>query len=209
MMKKDCTQTLYRKELKGKILRTAMEMFTQKGIRAVKMDDIATTLSISKRTLYEIYADKEQLLLEGVRLHHKEKSEYMENFSMRPEHNVMDIIIEFFHREMEDLAATNPQFVSDMHKYHNVTAYLEQEHERHNTETMFFFERGIREGFFRPDLDYQIVSGMGNIAMKYVVEAKIYKEFNMQHLFRNIVLILIRGFCTQKGIEIIDERLKV
>ena len=39
-MKKTCTQTLYRQELKGKILQTAMEEFTQKGVRAVKMDDI-------------------------------------------------------------------------------------------------------------------------------------------------------------------------
>ena len=61
-MKKTCTQTLYRQELKGKILQTAMEEFTQKGVRAVKMDDIATRLSISKRTLYEIYSNKEDFV---------------------------------------------------------------------------------------------------------------------------------------------------
>lgn len=39
-------------------------MFYQHGIRKVKMDDIAKRLRISKRTVYEIYADKEDLLLE-------------------------------------------------------------------------------------------------------------------------------------------------
>ena len=38
--------------------------FAEKGIRAVKMDDIARMLTISKRTLYEIYPNKEELLLE-------------------------------------------------------------------------------------------------------------------------------------------------
>lgn len=57
----------YRNELKFRIIRTAMPLFKQKGIKAVRMDDIANILSISKRTLYEIYNNKEDLLLEGVK----------------------------------------------------------------------------------------------------------------------------------------------
>ena len=59
-------ETIYRKELKGKILKTAMEQFLLHGIKKIKMDDIAKLLGISKRTLYEIYQDKEQLLYEGL-----------------------------------------------------------------------------------------------------------------------------------------------
>lgn len=59
-------ETIYRKELKGKILKTAMEQFLLHGIKKIKMDDIAKILGISKRTLYEIYQDKEQLLYEGL-----------------------------------------------------------------------------------------------------------------------------------------------
>ena len=207
IMKKTCTQTLYRQEWKGKILQTAMEEFTQKGVRAVKMDDIATRLSISKRTLYEIYSNKEDLLLEGVRLYHKESAAYMYFFSIQPEHNVMDISIEFYQKKMGDLARTNPVFYSDIHKYETVTAFLEEEHERNEEEACRFFERGIHEGFFRPDFDYGIISRIGNVAMKYVMETKMYQEYDMQYIFRNIVFTLIRGFCTQKGIEIIDKRL--
>lgn len=56
----------YRQELRPRILETAMTLFRKHGIRQVKMDDIAATLGISKRTLYELYANKEKLLLEGV-----------------------------------------------------------------------------------------------------------------------------------------------
>lgn len=63
-MKRTRATTEYRKELKGKILEVALCEFKQKGIRAVKMDDIARMLTISKRTLYEIYPNKEELLLE-------------------------------------------------------------------------------------------------------------------------------------------------
>lgn len=51
--------TVYRENLKIKILDTSMQLFKQKGIRAVKMDDIANDMGISKRTLYEIYSNKE------------------------------------------------------------------------------------------------------------------------------------------------------
>ena len=47
--------TAYKKSLKGRIMETAMKAFAERGVKAVKMDDIAQMLSISKRTLYEIY----------------------------------------------------------------------------------------------------------------------------------------------------------
>ena len=53
------------------ILRTALEQFTKRGIKDVKMDDIASILSISKRTIYELFNDKEQLLLEALKLHNE------------------------------------------------------------------------------------------------------------------------------------------
>lgn len=57
--------TEYRKHLKERILTVAMQAFKQHGIRNVRMDDIATTLAISKRTIYETYSNKEELLLDG------------------------------------------------------------------------------------------------------------------------------------------------
>ena len=208
-MKKVCPQTLYRKKLRGEILQAAMQEFTRKGIRSVKMDDIATKLSISKRTLYETFSNKEELLLEGVRLHHEEFSAHMMSFANRPKHTVMDIIVEFYQLQMKDLARVNPMFYSDMHKYKSVTKFLEKEHDKKEHEACYFFERGINEGFFRADFDYGIISRVGSAALHYVMETKMYQKYDMQYIFRNVVFTLIRGFCTQKGINIIDKRLKV
>ena len=49
--------TAYKKLLKGRILETAMKAFAERGVKAVRMDDVAQMLGISKRTLYEIYRD--------------------------------------------------------------------------------------------------------------------------------------------------------
>jgi len=57
-------------ETRNKIAKTALQMFSLRGCRAVTMDDIAQTLHISKRTLYETYANKEELLAECLKMVH-------------------------------------------------------------------------------------------------------------------------------------------
>lgn len=47
---------------KGRIIDQAMQMFVSQGIKSVRMDDIAQQLGVSKRTLYEMFGDKEGLL---------------------------------------------------------------------------------------------------------------------------------------------------
>ena len=76
MQKINCL-TAYRQELQEHILAAAMEEFRRRGVRAVKMDDIAGKLAISKRTLYEIYENKETLLLEALKLHEQQTDTHM------------------------------------------------------------------------------------------------------------------------------------
>src|SRR3982074_1681456 len=49
-------------EVKERILTKADELFMQYGIRSVSMDDIATQLGISKKTIYQYFADKDELV---------------------------------------------------------------------------------------------------------------------------------------------------
>ena len=56
----------YKQSLRSKIIETALKAFRAHGIRAVTMDDVATELKISKRTLYEIFGNKEEVLSECV-----------------------------------------------------------------------------------------------------------------------------------------------
>lgn len=47
---------------KEEIIRTTQELIARNGIRAVRVDEIAQTLGISKRTLYEKFTDKNDLV---------------------------------------------------------------------------------------------------------------------------------------------------
>lgn len=60
---------------KTKIVETAIELFNENGFKGVTMDDIATNLHISKRTMYEIFASKNDLVRECLTQIHREMAE--------------------------------------------------------------------------------------------------------------------------------------
>ena len=196
---KNITPTIYRQELKGKILVTAMSLFKREGIKRVKMDDIAQALSISKRTLYEIYENKEQLLCEGVIYEHQLRQEQLRQFTEQAE-NEIEVVMEFIRQEIVLLGGINPLFFSELAKYERVVELLNEEHEQKRLHSMEFVKRGVEKGYFRSDINYDIVTKMSDAVVQHVMLTRMYEEYPLSEIFRNHVDILFRGICTDKGI---------
>lgn len=123
-MSKLTSPQAYREELKQRIIDVAMKEFWQKGVKAVKMDDIANDLTISKRTLYETYENKEVLLLEVLKHHKQQQHNHVADFSEKVNGNVMDIIFELYNMHVESCKKINPIFYEELKKYQKVTEYL-------------------------------------------------------------------------------------
>lgn len=198
----------HREDLRGQILRVAIREFTTIGVKAVKMDDIARTLKISKRTLYEIYENKETLLMECVVRRMQVFEAKMECFAATGDRQVIDILLEFYRLQMEELRDMNPLYFEDLHRYPRVTAYLDQTRRDHNVRSKAFFKRGVDEGYFRGDFNYDMISRLGSSTMQNVMEYKLYKLYSLQDIFRNVIMLFIRGLCTAKGIEELDRQLE-
>lgn len=203
-MHKDIQLTNYRTELPGKILKTAMHEFLHRGVKSVKMDDIANHLGISKRTLYEIYSNKEELLLECVRLQEEDNDRHMFEYSNMPNHSVIDIFIEFYKHQIEGVSNVSPAFFQDINKYQSVVDFYERKRAVRNRDAKSFFMRGVREGFFRSDVDFDIVLRICQKSMEYAMRTEMYKEYNMKHLLHNILFLFLRGVCTAEGIVKLD-----
>lgn len=199
--------TEYRKELRGRILEVAMQDFIQRGIRAVKMDDIAGSLGISKRTLYEIFPNKESLLLEGIRLKQAMGEEEMAKYVTEKNPNTMDIIMKFYHMQMEELSSLPMTFITEISRYPLVTEFLRKKHQKSEENANRFFQRGVKEGYFRSDVDYELISRLGEGMTQNAIARQLYFQYEPQYIFRNIIFLFLRGFCTQKGLEYIDNTL--
>jgi AcrR family transcriptional regulator len=207
-MRKNGHPTNYRQELRDKILRTAIRLFKQHGVKSVKMDDISNVLAISKRTLYEIYDNKEELLLAGVRLDKMNKRQQMEAFATKGNHNEIEVMAKFVKIQMEDLNNISPLFFSEIGLYKRVVSFLQEHKAEQRRYILDFIQQGVEHGYFMPGLNYDIVIDMGDGVMNHVMETKLYEQYPIQEIFHNYVSVLMRGYCTDKGIQELDKLFK-
>jgi AcrR family transcriptional regulator len=194
----------YKQGLRDKIITSAMLAFAKKGIRQVKMDDVASELGISKRTLYEIFDKKEDLLYEGVKFYLGDRRTQMEVKAQECK-NVMEIILQAYKLKVEEFRQTNPCFYTDLVKYPKVARYLAQQNQQMLTNMTKFIERGIEEGYFRKEVNPELVARLFDALGKYVMEQQLYCLYTIEDIFTNLVFVTIRGICTEKGIEVIKQ----
>ena len=196
--------TAYRLALKEKILQTATSAFVEKGIKDVKMDDIANALSISKRTLYEIYGDKETLLFEVVKRHTQNKREILRKYGEEG-HHVIEIILEAYRLRVKESHDVNPAFYEDIIRYPQIVKYMESQREENKEQFMLFMQRGVKEGLFRADVDYTILPHLFEAIAQYVMKTNLYNKYSLEQIFTNLLLVPLRGFSTEKGLKILNE----
>lgn len=207
VMRTSISPTAYRQELKGKILEVSMNEFKSKGVYSVRMDDIAQKLSISKRTLYEIYANKQELLLECIKMVEDRREEDLSSFASDKSRGAIDIIMEFYRVQIKDLANVNPVFYEDVKKFKVVRDYLRERHLQHQQRGVMFLTKGMEDGYFREDVDFELISRLAEKLSEFVMESRLYNQYGLEHVFRNIILLFFRGLCTPKGIKVMDQLL--
>ena len=204
-MQKKKTITAYKKGLREVILNTAMKAFAEKGIRAVKMDDIAESLTISKRTMYELYATKEELLYEGVKAYReRQKAKIAELGKCK---DLMEILMKYYRIKVEEGHSTSQAFYNDLIKYPRVLRYLNREKMHTRENLLKFFERGVYEGYFRDDINYELAARLFDAIGRYVMEQRLYSQYSIEELFTSLSFVSLRGLCTEKGLQKLERLL--
>ena len=198
----------YRKELRRKIVDYAMPEFYKRGIKSVKMDEISQGLHVSKRTVYEIFGDKEELLLAGLKMKDLELRDRLEKYACNQAHNVIDILAYFYKEQMESNGLVGAAFYEEIHRMPRVIDYFRQEHEQEHGARIKFLEQGVKEGLFRDDVDYQLTMELIHVSMSEIMHLQLYKTYTMQMIFDNFFLVIIRGFCTERGLEMLNRAIE-
>lgn len=141
-------------ELTEKITRAADRLFTRFGVRSVTMDDVAREISISKKTLYKCFRDKDQLVRTTIAEHIERMDRDIEQILSREPDPVLQIarIAEFV---MEVNRQINPSVMYDLRKYHHecYSEFVKHRDTHTFNSVMQNIGKGIEMGYFRPDLD--------------------------------------------------------
>lgn len=197
----------FRVLLSRRIIDKATEMFLTKGIKAVKMDDVANDLSISKRTLYEIFCNKEMLLLHCVRRLKEERDDHFKNFNKLNHHSEIEMILEYYRYQLRRSSNVSIKFVKELQKYPVVVKWLDESKRKEKAVAKSFFEQGVRNGYFREDVNFKLVGDYAEIAITNSMENGLMDKYGIQEVFRNITMLYVRGLCTLKGIEELEKML--
>lgn len=190
--------------VKGHIVRAAAKAFTQKGVKTVRMDDIAGGLSISKRTLYELFHDKEDLLLDVMKLHREEMQKYMVRVASEAD-NVLEVLLKFFRRNARYFQNTNRKFFEDIGKYPKVMRYIDESRKENLDSAMAFYRKGVEQGIFRDDVNYDIVRVMVSEQMNLLLHSEIGKSYSPGEIYETVIFMHMRGISTEKGLKIVDD----
>ena len=168
--------------LKERVVAKASMLFMRNGIKSVTMDNIAGQMGISKRTLYENFRDKDELLMECFIYQSKEAQKEFEKIAVTCA-NSMELLLRIFFYTWRKLRNTNRNFYSDM------------------------MEQGKREGLIRPDLKIEIVLMLLGAQFEMLKNSEEFdtSRYSFIEIFETIFINFIRGIATTKGVAFIEE----
>jgi len=179
---------------KERILRTAANLFANYGIKGVSMSQIAGALCISKKTLYEQFENKEDLLSECLDYERKRMNKIMEN----TEHESGNPV-EAFILGLTDLYQYKsnfcPSFLKDIKRFPQLHHKFIINKERLRGKYIGYLNRGVQQGYFMPEYDYERIS-------EIIVEQFIEGRSSIQQ--PHFMMTFLRGICTEKGLETLN-----
>lgn len=192
------------KSQKEQIIQRISELFLIYGLRSTSMDDIANHLRISKKTLYQHFKNKddvvEQVML--ARLHdQKIRLELQEEDRQNPI-AIIDSTKRFIIARLNSLHPSND---FDMKKYHpEVYARIKDTEEKLKGEFLTtLLDQGIKQGYFRRDIDRDLQIYLLNTPLRYLSDPEM--SANMQYPISDVVCTIldnfIRAISTEKGLQ--------
>ena len=195
-------------EVKERILLKSHELFNRYGIRSVSMDDIAAQLGMSKKTLYQYYTDKDELVtavfsvvMDNNRIEctvNKEKAE-----------NAVHEVFMAFDMVQEMFANMNIAVLYDMEKYHPVCfkKYLEYKNGFMYQMIRSNIERGIKEEVYRDDIDVDIMTRyrIYSIMLSFNTQVFPNNRSNVVYIEQQLLEHFLNGLATSKGHKLIQK----
>ena len=167
------------------------------------MDNLACALSISKRTLYELFCDKEQLLLEVFVMHQQEMITYISEVASKAQ-NTLEVIFAFYKRKLSELTELNPLFLRDLRKYPNVLAYIRERQKQNDAAALVHYQKGVEEGIFRDDINFDIINQAISMQFEMFVYSDITENYPLSEIYSEVTFLHMRGITTPKGMQMVD-----
>lgn len=188
-----------KQDVKEKVIRTTAQLITQYGIRHVRVDEIAQNLGISKRTLYELFHDKTDLVnccLEDIKCRQRSRiTSYLQKEIRNPLQNIFWLMNEF----IGALYAVDTEFLTELKRKTDYAQKYQENKLFWTTHLEELLQEGQREEYFLNDTDMNMISVRMLVSMQ---DSRVAGRARSEQ--EDFCRIMLRGLSTSKGIEWID-----
>ncbi len=192
------------------ILKQVSELYLKYGIKSVTMDDVARELGISKKTLYEYFTDKNDLVSKFLDFH-IQKIRCVFEVENDDDRNAIDHLLFISKIMISFLKDLNPSVHFDLQKYYPAIFKSLFEYKRTNmiNSVKQNVLRGMKEGLYRKDLNPVIIAHIYVNRVEASMDADFLKtnDITSSELFSEMFTYHIRGISSKKGIEYFEKQI--
>jgi len=198
-------------ELREKIADSTTALFLRYGIKSVTMDDIAKELSISKKTIYQYFKDKNDIVVTIAKRHFAaEQKDVTQLFKDCP--NAIARLHRLSRHMREGMAELNPSLLYDLQKYHPKAwqLFIDFKHSFMHSAMRETMELGKTEGNFRADIDPDVMATLRLEQIEMSLNTGLFPRdrFDFRDVQVQLLDHFIQGILTDQGRELFQSYLQ-
>jgi hypothetical protein len=184
------------------ILEQVRRLYHRYGVKSVTMDDVAKHLCISKKTLYEYFTDKEDLVSQVVLMDNSNRNKFFQEIKNR-ELNAIEELFEVYRMINTMFRDYNSSMEYDIHKYYpDLFSKVKDIRRKKMYETMYNnMNKGKREGLYRKDLNSKIIARLHVFKVENMFDNDIFtmEELVSFKVFNEVFVYHMQGIMSAKG----------
>jgi AcrR family transcriptional regulator len=184
------------------ILEQVRRLYYRYGIKSVTMDDVAKHLSISKKTLYEYFTDKEDLVRNIVMLDYKNRHNFFQEIRNK-NLNAIEELFEVYRMINTMFRDYNASMEYDVHKYYpELFTQVRELRRKRMYDTMYNnMNRGKKEGLYRKELNSKIIARLLVFKVENMFDNDIFtmEELASVKVFNEVFVYHLQGILNEKG----------
>jgi AcrR family transcriptional regulator len=189
-----------------RILHKARELFMRNGIRAVSMDDIATQSGVSKKTIYQYYADKDELV-DAVMQIEEQRVQQDSKECFEQSGDAIEEILLTLSRIYTRFSQMNPMIISDMERFHQKAhnRFQKMKYDHLHRVISTNLKRGIQEGLYREEMNVDVITKyrLESIMIPFNLSVYPTASYSLAAVTKELMEHYLFGLATLKGHKLI------
>lgn len=190
--------------MKDQILEKATDMFLTHGFKSVTMDDIASEMGISKKTIYQHFSNKDTLVKATTTNLFEKISCGIDEIILADKNPIEELfaIKDFVMKNLKDESASP---IYQLQKYYPKVhkSLMIKQFDKMGSCVIDNLEKGIQLGLFRKELNKELTARFYFAGMTSIKDVELFnpEQFSSKEVQVNYLEYHLRGICTPKGTE--------